>query len=350
MEKEQLKIIIADSNVNLRSIIRTYLKAEGYNNLSVTENGKAAWVKIREASVDLIIADYDLPEMNGLELLTAVRKDNRLKETPFLLISSEVHQDYVAQAAELRVDGYLLKPFSQKLLTDKVNIIFKQRLAPDQGYLTAKEAESLLESGDAEGALKKYQEAIEATKDTIASLHYKVGGVYEKLERDEEAESSYREAIKMSKLHVDSLDALGEIVQKAGQHEEAASYFKKSVSISPLNAQRQFNLGEVLLKTDELEEAEKAFKNALKLDPHQTHVFNRLGISLHRQGKLEESIQYFERALAVTDSDENLCFNAGQVHYMMGNKDAAKKLLKEALELNPNFPEAQALLEKIIES
>ncbi len=346
MDKEQLKILIAVPNLGLRNIIRGYLKAEGYNNFSVTENGKSAWVKIRNEPPDLIIADYELPEMNGLELLAEVRMDKRLRETPFLLISSEVQQDYVAQAAELKVDGYLLKPFSQRLLVGKVNMIVKRILAPDPVHLASKEAQRLVESGDMEGALRKYKEAIEATRDTMAALHYRIGGVYEKLERDDDAESNYHEAIKMSELHVDSLDALGKIHMKKGEHDDAAEFLKKSVSISPLNARRQFALGEALLEAGEAGEAEKAFRKSLKLDPFQIHIFNRLGISLHRQGKLEESLKFFERALEVSEDDENLYFNIGQIHFLLGNKEAARPYLKKALEINPDFPEAEALLEK----
>jgi len=350
VEKEQLKILIANSNIALRDIIRNYLRLEGYENFSITENGKSAWVKIRNEPPDLIIADYELPGMNGLELLAAVRKDNRLSEIPFILISSEVQQEYVAQAAELGVDGYLLKPFSHKLLADKVKSVLKHVLAPDPGHLLSKEARRLFESGDMEGALIKYKEAIEATKDTMAALHYKIGGVYEGLERDEEAESSYHEAIKMSELHVDSLDALGKLNMKKGEHEGAANFFRKSASISPLNPQRQFHLGEALLETDEADEAEKAFKKSLKLDPNQVHIFNRLGISLRRQGKLEEALKFFEQALAVNDDDENLYFNVGQVHFLMGDKKAARPLLKKALEINPDFSEAAALLGEIDKS
>jgi len=339
--------MIANPNLELRNIIRNYLRLEGYENFTITENGKSAWVKIREAPVDLVVADYELPDMSGLELLAAIRKDKRLKETLFLLISSEVHQDYIARAAELHVDAYLLKPFSHQILANKVNTIFRSRFRPDPGYLTSKEADRLLESGDVEGALLKYKEVIEATKSFMALMHYKIGGAHEKLKQIEEAESSYHEALRVSELHVDSLDALGSLNMKKGKHEDAAGYFKKSADISPLNAQRQFKLGEALLETNEPQEAEKAFKRSLAIDPYQTHIFNRLGISLRRQGKLDESLRFFEQALAATDDDEHLYFNTGQVYSQMGNREAARPLLIKALELNPDFTEAAELLEKI---
>ncbi len=347
MDKTKLKILLAESHGELRNIIKNYLVSDGFNDVSITENGKSALAKLKSHTVDLIIADAELPEINGLELLAFVRRDNSLKETPFLLVASDVKQELVAKAAELGVDGYMIKPFTHQVLIDKVESIFERKFNPDAGLITAKEAQNMLEAGDLDGALEKYKEALESTKTAMASLHHKVGGVYEKLDREEEAEENYHKSIKMSEFFAKTYDALGSMKMRQGDEDEAASFLKKSVSISPLNPERQFKLGEALLVTDEAEDAEKAFKRSLKIDPKQTHIFNRLGISLRRQGKLTESISYFQRALSVTKDDENLYYNAGLVFVQMDDKESALPLLEKALELNPHFDEAKGLLEKI---
>ncbi|MBW2622824.1 MAG: response regulator [Deltaproteobacteria bacterium] len=347
MDKSKLKILLAENHAELRKIIKDYLKADGYEELSITENGKSALAKLKSQAVDLIIADAALPEINGLELLAEVRRDNSLKEIPFLLVASEVNQEFVAKAAELGVDGYMIKPFSHQVLSEKVESIFERKFHPDAGLVTAKDAQRMLEAGDLDGALEKFQEALESTKTAMASLHHKVGGVYEKLERDEEAEDNYHKSIKMSALFVKTYDALGSMKMRQGDEHNAANFLKTSVIISPLSPDRQFKLGEALLGTDEFEDAEKAFKISLKIDPQQTHIFNRLGMSLRRQGKLKESVSYFQRALSVTKDDENLYFNAGQVLVQMDEKTNAVPFLKKALELNPQFDEARELLEQI---
>lgn len=346
-EADKLKIMVAESNSELRIIIKNYLIVEGYSNLIMTENGKAAWAKMRLSKPDLIITEIEIPEMSGLELLAAIRGDKTLKTTPVLLIASEVKQEIVAKAAELGVDGYIVKPFSHQTLADKVDKIFRRRFSPSISFMTSQKGDELLQSGDLEGALDKYKDALTATKESMAVIHYKVGGVYEKLSDEEEAENNYKEAVSMSHLHVDSLDALGRLTQSQGRSEESAEYMKASVSISPLNAERQFKLGEALLESDNFEEAEKAFKKSLKMDPRQTHIFNRLGISLRKQNKLAESSKFFERALSVTTDDENLYFNAAQVQFLLKKKDDALPLLYKALEIRPDFNEATRLIQRI---
>ena len=263
------------------------------------------------------------------------------------MISSEGAQHYVAKAAERGVNGFLVKPFSQQALLDRIEKIFELRFNPPPGFMTAREADQLLEAGDLAGALDKFKEAIQASKNSMAVLQHKIGGVYEKLERDDEAEESYNRSIKMSDLFVDSYDALGALHMRQGREEEAAYDYKNSIAISPLNATRQFHFGEALLGAEQFGEAETAFRQSLELDPAQTHIFNRLGISLRRQRKLDEAIKYFDRALEVTKDDENLYFNAGQVYYLNKDAAAARDFFQKALELNPDFKEAREMIKKV---
>ena len=75
MKKEQLEILVAEPLAEMRSFIQACLKNEGYNNIRITENGRSAWIKIKNSPVDLIIANFELPQVNGLTLLTEVRRD-----------------------------------------------------------------------------------------------------------------------------------------------------------------------------------------------------------------------------------------------------------------------------------
>jgi len=347
MDKVAPKILIADGNAELRELIKNWLKIEGYTDLSVTENGKAAWAKLKDTPVDLLISADDLPGLNGLELLAEMRKDRSLKNTPFLMLAAEGQQKFVARAAELKVDGYLVKPFSQQALADKVDRILRMRLSPPAGFVKVRQADRLVEDGDMDGALAEYREAIRVTRDTMAVLHYKIGRVQEKLSRDGEAEESFQQALGMSRLYVDSYDALGALAMRHGRGEDATRFLQEGVSISPLNPERQFQLGEALLETGQAKEAESAFRRSLKLDPDQTYIFNRLGISLRKQDKLEEALRFFEQALAVTADDENLYFNAAQVYHLKNDRKAARSLLIKALELNPGMEEAKELIRQI---
>jgi len=347
MDKSGFKIMIVNDKPELRSLIRNYLRDEGYTNLTISENGLSALKKAQTEGVDLILADYNLPGLNGLDLLKEIRRDKKLKEVPFILISSQIEQKYVAKAAEYKVSGYVLIPFSYQTLIKKVNQVLDRRINPSEGEKYYQEANSLAQSGNLTAALEMYKQALEAAKSSMAVLHYKIGRTHEALDQEGEAETDYRRAVKMSNYYVEAFDALGTLSLKKNEPEEALSYLRHSSEISPLNADRQRYLGEALLESGHFEEAEKAFRLALKLDPSQTHIFNRLGITLRQQGKLEEAARYFHKALEVAQDDENLWFNLSRVYYDQGQKEEALKHLKQALSLNPDFEEARDLIEQI---
>ncbi len=347
MDKSRVKIMVVNDKPELRSIIRNYLREDGYTALTVSEDGRSALKKAQYDPVDLIVADYDLSGMNGLELLREIRTVKALQDVPFILMSSDGEQKYVAKAAELGVSGYLVKPFSQQTLLEKVNRLLIRQLNPEEVDIYYREANLLAQSGDLEAALEKYQAALDSTKQTVAAIHYRMGRAKEELGREGEAESDYLEAAGFSKMYVDPLDALGSMSLRRAEPEKAMEYLRRGADISPLNAARQLKLGEALLEAGEFEEAERAFKLSLNLDPSQTHIFNRLGISLRRQGKLAEACGYLERALEAAPDDENLLYNLSRVHFDQGDQAAALRHLKKALEINPGFVEARELAEQI---
>ena len=347
MDKNNLRIMIVNDKHDLRAILRDYLRNDGYLNLTISENGRSALRKAVTEPPDLIIADYELPGLNGLELLREVRREKSLHEVPFILLSPETNQKYVALAAEYKVNAFIVKPFSHQTLTDKVNRLLEHHLNPAPSYVMYQEANNLVQAGDLEGALTRYQAAVEATRKSMAVIHYKMGQVHELMKHEDQAETQYHEAVGMSKYFVDAFDALGTMNMRHQRTNQALTYFRRSTDISPLNAQRQLGLGEALLETGDFQGAEQAFKTALSLDPSQTHAFNRLGVSLRRQGKLQEASEYFLRAVEVSDDDENLYYNLSRVYLDQGDQDQALSFLRKALGVKPDFKEAQDLIAQI---
>lgn len=347
MDRSAIKIMIVNDKVELRNIIRDYLKIEGYQKLVVSENGKSAFRRADYEFPDLIIADMDLQGLSGLDLLKEVRRSPRLADTLFILLTSDTEKKYIAQAAEHKVSAVLVKPFSHQILADKVNHLLESRLEPPISRQYYDEANQLAKEGKLEEALSKYQDAIASTKKSMAAIHYRMGQVHEKMDQADTAEADYHDAIGMSKVYVDAYDALGDLNLKQDRPEDALPFFRQGTEISPMNARRQRRLGEALLESGDFEGAEKAFKMALDLDPTQTHIFNRLGIALRRQGKLAEAGRYFLQAVEVTPEDENLLYNLSRVFLDQGESGQAVGYLKKALDLNPNFSEARDLLESI---
>ena len=92
----------------------------GYNNFSESENGKDALEKLKSGGYDLILSDWNMKEMGGLELLNAVRADKELRRIPFLMITAEGAKENVLKAIKGGVNGYIIKPFTPEMLLTKI--------------------------------------------------------------------------------------------------------------------------------------------------------------------------------------------------------------------------------------
>ena len=118
-------IMVVDDDAMVRDIIKEYLEAFGYTNILIMNNGAEAIRHLQNPAnrVDLIISDWEMPELNGLGLLQAVRKSPHRKDTKFLMITSQRSQERfkITRAAQSKVDAYIIKPFRGRVLREKVD-------------------------------------------------------------------------------------------------------------------------------------------------------------------------------------------------------------------------------------
>ena len=145
--KALFRILVVDDKANMRRTLRNMLRMLGFNNFSDAEDGDVALKKIRSEKFDFVICDWNMPRMNGVELLRAIREDERFKNLPFLMITAEVEEGTVAESIEAEVDGYILKPFVPKTLEDKIVDILTRKQSPSQVETFLLAAESLIKSG-----------------------------------------------------------------------------------------------------------------------------------------------------------------------------------------------------------
>jgi len=121
-------ILLVDDAITTRRLTRTYLTQVGLANLTESDDGINAWPLIIEAAeksepFGLIICDWNMPKMNGLELLQKIRAEEKISKTPFLIITGETEQKNIIAAMKYGVSGYILKPFTQAILVEKVSRI-----------------------------------------------------------------------------------------------------------------------------------------------------------------------------------------------------------------------------------
>jgi two-component system chemotaxis response regulator CheY len=125
MGYEIRKVMVVDDSSVMRQIIKNNLKQLGFEleNLFDAEDGEEALGKIEEG-VDLIISDWNMPKMTGIDFLKAVRSDGVLKEIPFLMVTSEADKEKIMEAVQAGVNQYIVKPFNANQLEEKIREIF----------------------------------------------------------------------------------------------------------------------------------------------------------------------------------------------------------------------------------
>lgn len=118
-----MKFLVVDDFSTMRRIVRNILKQLGHTEVEEAENGREALQKLKREPFDFIISDWNMPTMDGLELLKAVRADPQLKGTPFLMVTAESKQENVVEAIKSGVSNYIVKPFTADLLKGKIDKI-----------------------------------------------------------------------------------------------------------------------------------------------------------------------------------------------------------------------------------
>ena len=123
-----MKFLIVDDFSTMRRIVRGLLKEIGYNNAEEAEDGAVALGMLKNQKFDFVVSDINMPNMNGFELLAAIKKDESLKHLPVLMVTAEARKEDIVRAAQDGAAGYIVKPFTKATLEEKVQKIM-QKLA-----------------------------------------------------------------------------------------------------------------------------------------------------------------------------------------------------------------------------
>ena len=118
-EVEMENILVVDDEEAIREVVSTMLESKGYHCMTVP-NGRAAQEQVKRATPDLILSDMIMPEMDGLGLLRAVRGHPAVRKLPFILITGRGDRELVVTAAQAGVNNYLVKPFTEAMLRQKM--------------------------------------------------------------------------------------------------------------------------------------------------------------------------------------------------------------------------------------
>lgn len=123
MADPQLRILVVEDFPTMRRIVRNYLNELGFSSVDEAEDGVIALQKLEAGGFDLVVTDWDMPNMDGLHLLQAIRGAPALKHLPVLMIGTQAKKENIIAAAQAGASGYIVKPFPAATLAEKLKQI-----------------------------------------------------------------------------------------------------------------------------------------------------------------------------------------------------------------------------------
>ena len=121
-----LKVLVADDFATMRKIVRNILKQIGFDDIVEAEDGQAALQVLKSENIGLVVTDWNMPNMSGLELLEKIRQDPKTASLPVLMVTAEGLKENVVAAVKAGGNNYVVKPFTAEVLQEKLEQIFKK--------------------------------------------------------------------------------------------------------------------------------------------------------------------------------------------------------------------------------
>ncbi|MBN4079201.1 chemotaxis response regulator CheY [Beggiatoa alba] len=121
-----VKILIVDDFSTMRRIIKNLLRDLGYTNTLEADDGLTALPILKGGGIEFLVTDWNMPGMQGIDLLREVRADASLASLPVLMVTAEQKREQIVEAAEAGVNGYIVKPFTAQTLKEKIDKIFER--------------------------------------------------------------------------------------------------------------------------------------------------------------------------------------------------------------------------------
>jgi CheY-like chemotaxis protein len=376
---KNMTVLVAEDIVSARETVIHLLRALGFSSFVEAENGAMALEHVTRDVPGLIVSDWNMPTMNGMSLLKAVRSMEGGRHVPFIFLTSKYETQDIALASEEGASAYLVKPVTIKTLSEALESVFGSTFERDFDLLR-EEVRTLCSSGkrdQADELLSRF-EKLHPDKSPRIRLE-RVHTLMESAEY-EAAEKDLCAILSSSPLFTRAWETLVNLQSRMGKWDQAQAAADRVVSISPNNAGNHVLRGTVLLNRQDLHEARKCFMTALNVDRKNdqikqdiwnsyvdldmvdevqrdfgTYIFssltcdtlNNMAVAYRRKGELARALEIYRTALAKEPDNPKILYNAAVAYMNRKQYPKAKELLARALGNDPGFEKARLLYEQI---
>jgi CheY-like chemotaxis protein len=378
---QNMSILVVDDMKSMRLTIRKML---GNLNIGKTlrfaENGKEGLSVLSNTPCDLAIIDWNMPVMNGTEMMSMIRKDKALRDMSVIMVTAENERDIVSEVAESEIDGYLLKPLTLEALDRKIKAVVESANHPDPAtkyLLNARERE---EAEDYDGAIEQIRLALTHKPSAsrilrrLGLVHFKIGksGIGEKclqkamsvnsqdtITRDvlarfylkkneyEKAARIYLEIMSLSTRYFNTAMILGEKLMVSGYKSLGIELFKKVMARSGKKLSFQDAIIDICLNNGEYDYPKNLLTMAILDNPSNYDLIHRAGVVSYDTGDFDQALKYFRNVDSHRGNHVQAKLYIAKIYHMNGKVLKADDYLNQILRIDPQNPEALDLRKEL---
>ena len=381
IQLQDMSILIVDDMKSMRLTIRKMLQTLHIGkNLRFAENGREGLEILTSVDCDLAIIDWNMPVMNGDEMLEKIRNDKALRDLPVIMVTAESERDIVASVAEIEIDAYLLKPLTLAALDHKIKAVVQRANNPEPSTRHRLKARDFEETGDYDAAIQQirialvHKPAASRLLRQLGLLHFKIkkNSIAEKClvkaasvnKQDaitrvhlaeyylgknelEKAGRRYLEILSLSTRYNDQALVLGEKLLTTGFRRLSREIFSKVISRSKKQNAVRENIVDICLAHNEIEYPRQLLEQTIRENPSNYDMVYKAGL-LHRQaGDWETALKYFEEVDCHVRGHVEAKFQIAKIHYMNRKAIKADEYLNQILRIDPGNEAAIALRREI---
>ncbi len=372
------RILIVDDNMPMRKMLETMLVSIGFNNIAASIDGEAGWLKIQEGDIDIVVSDYIMPKLNGLELLHRIRKSKEFFTLPFIMVTGADKRGEFINTLQAEVDSYLIKPITAGALEESILQLISQQKSSSPYLKVIHAGKHNYIHGDLEKSLQNYLLA-QALMPEIAKPYYYIGKINCELGRDDQAEMFLQRCVEIEEGYINAIIELAGICTRRRDYPRMYTYLEKALEVSPGNIGVYLDLATAAYKLDNMTEVRANLKKAAKFaknqkeevakvidayievglldkadylygtrlegDDDQTVKFwNLLGLAAKKMGNWDKAKHFYMSALRLQPQNKIVNYNIGHLLFEMGELDSAKAYLSKILRLHSDFKQAEKLM------
>ena len=382
MNTNECKILVVEDNQMMRKMLESMLMGLGYRNCCSAVDGVDAWDKIQAGDVDIVLCDYLMPGMNGLELLRHIRQTKQFCDMPFIMITGADKRSDLMRSIQAEVDYYLIKPPNIAQLAELLKNAVTRLKNPSDFDKFMSRGKYYFLNAELDEALRHFEMARLVHPDSALPYYY-LGLTYLQLNNEKNAELNFKKSLIIESQFISSLLALADIYQVRGDHanlegclakvmevlpdafdiqiglaractrsgnmERAALHLSSAQQLAKNNAEQIQEVLDCYIEAGLLDEADLLFGRKVQDDDNEKTILflNRLGVRARKMKNFEKAKFYYTSCLKLDPQNKNVNYNLATLFFLQKDYVAAESYLRKILRSHTDFQEAQELMDAI---